>query len=142
MYNFCLKSFERKDKYRFFIQKKVERKNKVTKDLSRFFFIERFNGYETNRHKIGHQPKADFTPSNIVYDPVYDEHTPIPCYFTDQIHLAYRSHISKNINGNETIVHSTVRQFQYCENFFARKIKRMNVFAAKEVLPILFKMGK
>lgn len=53
----------------------MERKNKVTRDLSSSV-IEKFNGYETIRHKIEHQEKADFYPLNIVYEPIYDEHTP------------------------------------------------------------------
>ena len=50
-YNFFLKFFERRDKYRFLIQKKVERKNKVTRDLLSSV-IEKFNRYEIIKHKI------------------------------------------------------------------------------------------
>ena len=53
----------------------MERKNKVTRDLSSSV-MEKFNGYETIRQKIEHQEKADFALLNKVYEPIYDEHTP------------------------------------------------------------------
>ena len=123
-YNFFLKFFERRDKYRFLIQKKVKRKNKVTRDLSSSV-TEKFNGYEIIKHKMGHQEKVNFTPTNTVYEPIYDEHTPVSCYFTDQVHLAYRSYIGINVKGSEKITHPTVRQCQYCENFFAKNNEHM-----------------
>ena len=43
--NFFLKFFERRNMYRFLIQKKVQGKNKVTRDLSSSA-VEKFDGYE------------------------------------------------------------------------------------------------
>ena len=44
-YNYFLKFYERRDKFRFLMNKKLERKNKVTRDFSSSV-IEKFNGYE------------------------------------------------------------------------------------------------
>ena len=41
---------------------------------------------------MGHQEKVNFTPINTVYEKIHEEHTSVSCYFTDQVHLAYRSY--------------------------------------------------
>ena len=33
--------------------------------------------------------RVDIAPINIVYEPMFDGNIPVPCFFTDQIHLAY-----------------------------------------------------
>ena len=47
-----------------------------------------------------------------MYDPSYfeDENVPVPCFFTDQIDLAYRSHVSKIVSWKEKATHPTSRQ--------------------------------
>ena len=88
--------------FRFLIQKKVQGKNKVTRDLSSSV-IERFNGYELMRSESAHQERIEFIPFNIVYEPIYDENIPVPCFFTDQIYLAYRSYMGRFQKGKELI---------------------------------------
>ena len=51
------------------MQIKVETENKVARDLSSSV-IEKFNGYEVIKHKMGHQEKVNLTPINIVYEPI------------------------------------------------------------------------
>ena len=51
---------------------------------------------------------------SIVYEPVYDEEVPVPCFFTDQIYLSYKSYISRFDKGKEGLVNRTVRQCHYC----------------------------
>ena len=50
-YDYFLKFYERREKFRFLINKKIERKNKVTRDLSSSA-IEKFNGYELIKHEL------------------------------------------------------------------------------------------
>ena len=50
-YDYFLKFYERRDKFRFLINKKIERKNKVTRDLSSSA-IEKFNRYELIKHEL------------------------------------------------------------------------------------------
>ena len=62
----------------------------------------------------------EFTPTHIIYEPIFDENILVPYFFTDQIHLAYRSYIGRNIKGSEKIIHPIARQCHYCENVFAK----------------------
>ena len=70
--------------------------------------------------------KKDFTSIDIVYKPVYDKNVEDSCYFTDKIHLAYRSYIGRNIKVEEKVGHSAIRQCHYCKNFFAKSNENMN----------------
>lgn len=72
------------------IKKKIEGKNKVSRNLS-VSVIENFNGCEIIKYELVRKEKIDFVPIEIVYEPIYDDHVPVLCYFTDQVHLAYRS---------------------------------------------------
>ena len=58
------------------------------------------------------------------------------CYFTNELHLAYRSYVSKKHKVKDVINHRTVRQCHYCENFFVKSddamAKHNTVCAAKE----------
>ena len=102
-----------------FYKNKVEGENKVTQDLSSSI-IEKVNGYKMIKHSLARKEQIEFTPIDIVYKPIYDENVPEPCYYTDQIHLACRSYIGTNIKAKEKILHQTVWQCPYCENFFVR----------------------
>lgn len=104
---FLIKFFERRDKLRFLIKKKVFRKNEVTRNLSSSV-LEKFNGYEIIKQKLAHKEKVDFTLLDIVYKPTYDENIPIPCFFISQIHLAYRSYLGQFTKEEEKIIHPTV----------------------------------
>ena len=46
---------------------------------------------ELLRPCLARKEKIDFASINIVYEAIYDQNVPVPCYFTGQIHLAYRS---------------------------------------------------
>ena len=57
--------------------------------------------------------RIEFIPINIVYEPIYDENIPVPCFLTDQIYLAYRSYVGRfekvkelisKLSGNATTV--------------------------------------
>ena len=71
----------------------------------------------------------DFTPINIICEPIYDERIPVPCYYTNQIHLAERSYIGKNIKGKQKIFNQTVRQCPHCVNVFAKNHENMRKHA-------------
>ena len=69
-----------------FDKKKVERKNKVTRNLSSSI-TKKFNGYEIIKHELARKKKIEFTPISIVYEPINDENVSVPCYFIDKIQL-------------------------------------------------------
>ena len=123
---------ERRDKFRFLIKKKVESKsNSISRSI-----IEKFNGYEIIKHELARNEKIEFNPIEIVYEPIYDENAPVPCYFTYQVHLACRSYIGRNVKGEEKIGHPIVKHCPYCEKLFARNNENMKkhsqVCTAKE----------
>ena len=107
-HNYFLKFFERQDTYRFLIKKKVQRKNEVIKNLSSSV-LEKFNGYEMIRNNLHSEERAELILINMVYAPIYDETVPVLCYFTNEIHLAYRSYVGTFNKGNDHIIHRTVR---------------------------------
>ena len=43
--------------------------------------IEKFNGYKYLKPKLARKEKIDVTAIDIVYEPVYDENVPVPCFF-------------------------------------------------------------
>ena len=90
-YNFFVKFFERRNKFRFLTKKQVVGKNEVTRSLSSSA-IEKFKGYEFIKQKLTRKEKIVFTAIDIVYEPVYNENLLIPCFFTSQIHVAFRSY--------------------------------------------------
>ena len=124
-------------------KKKVEGKNKVTQDLFSSI-IEKFNRYQIINHELACKEKVELTPIEIVYEPIYDENVPVPCYFTDS--LTYRSYIGKNIKGKKKVGHPTVEQCPYCKKFFAKSEENMKnhvrVCAAKECISYCFNNGE
>ena len=117
----------------------------MTRDLSSSI-IEKFNRYEIIKHKIACKEKVELTPIKTVYEPIYDENVPVLCYFTDKVHLAYRSYIGSYVKGGEEVGHPTVMQCPYCENSFAKNEKnmkkRVQVCAVKEGITYCFDNGE
>ena len=92
---------------RFLIHKKVTHKNEVTRKLLGSV-TEKFNGYETIKDNLAGKEKMDFTPLDIVFELTYDENIPVTCYFTGQIHQAYRSYMDRSEKGQEKCLHRSV----------------------------------
>ena len=65
----------------FLSKKKVQVKNEVTRNLSSPI-VEIFNGYEMIGQDLARNERVDIDPTNIVYEPVFDEHIPVPCFFS------------------------------------------------------------
>ena len=89
-YGYFLKFFERRNVYRFLIKKKLQGKNKITRNLSACF-VGKFNGYEVIRNDLARKERLDFQPIDIVYEPCFDETTPVICNFTPKIVTACKS---------------------------------------------------
>ena len=141
---FFLKFFERRDKFTFLIEKEVQRKNKVTRDLPSSI-MQKFSGHEIIKHELARKEKIEFTPINTIYEPIYDENVPVPCYFIDIIHLACRSYIGRYDKEKEQIKHLTVRKCPYSEkNFWQKTRKTWNItpkfVLLERVLPIALTM--
>ena len=65
---FFLKFIECRNMFRFLIQKKVQRKNSRTRNLSSSVFSV-FDGYDMIRPQLAHKERIEVTPIKIVYEP-------------------------------------------------------------------------
>ena len=95
---------------------------------------------------MARQERIEFIPINIVFEPSYDENIPVPCFFTDQIYIAYRSYVGRFEKRKELISNRAVRQCYYCENFFDKNDKSMkkhiSICAAREGITYSFGNGQ
>ena len=88
--------------FRFLIQKKVQGKNKLTRNLSSSV-VEKFNGYEMIRRQLARKENIELTAINIVYEPSYDEKISVLRFFTDKIYIAYKCYIGRFHKEKERI---------------------------------------
>lgn len=143
--NFFLKFYERRDKHRYLMKEGACSDNKIAQDLSSSV-IEKFNGYEIIKRGLRNKEKEDFSPIYIVYEPSSNKDDLVICYFTDNIHLTFKSCISKKIRGEEKILHNIVRQCPYCENYLSKTEEAMQkhtkICTAKEGIVYTFENGK
>ena len=106
------------------------------------WIIEKFNGHEIIKNNLSHQEKIDFRPIDIVYEPSFDESTPVVCNFTPKINLAYKSYMGKMVKGEEKVYNRTIRQCYYCQNYFSKSNeafqKHLSFCAAKEGITYSF----
>ena len=61
------------------------------------------------RRKLERKEKIDLTPTDIVYEPSYDENIPVPCFCADHIFLAYKSYIGRIDRGKECVSSHAVK---------------------------------
>lgn len=88
-----LKFYERRDKCRYLIKKEACGDNKIMRDI--FFSVtETFKSYEVMKRGLRNKEKEDFCSINIICKPVSNNDDLVLCYFTDSIHLGFRSYIS------------------------------------------------
>ena len=83
-------------------KKKVQGKNEVTRNLSACV-VEKFNGYEIIRNDLARKEPLDFQPIDIVYEPCFDETTPVICNFTPNIFTAYKSYVGRFERGKKKL---------------------------------------
>ena len=97
------------------------------------------------RQALAHKERVDIPPINIVYEPIFDENIPVPCFFTNQIYLAYKSYLGHFEKGKECISNGVVKQCHYCEKFFAKTDeamkKHLSICAAREGITYAFDNG-
>ena len=98
------------------------------------------------RNYLSYQVKKEVIPIDVAYEPIYDENVPVPCYFTSEIHLAYRSYIGYFDKEKEQIKNKTVFQCHYCQNFFVKSKEQMekhlSICSAKEGITYAFDNGQ
>ena len=131
--------------FRFLIQKKVEAKNEVTRNLFSSA-IEKFNGYEMILEDLACKERGDKAPINIALEPIFEDNIPVPCFFTDQIYLAYKTYVGRFEKVKEHISNCVVKRYHYCENFCAKNDEAMkkhfSICAAREGITYAFDNGQ
>ena len=75
------------------------------------------------RNDLSFNEKVEVIPIDIVCESIFDETFPVPCYFTSEIHLAYRSYFSHFDKGKEIVLHRTAYQCYYCQKCFYKKLR-------------------
>ena len=74
------------------------------------------NSYDILKSEPKNEEKQFYEPIDIVYEPVNGESS-VKCFFTDNLHLAYRSYCSKPGNNNAKFQNMTARQCYYCGKY-------------------------
>ena len=72
--------YERRNKFRYHVRKKLKEKNKVRKELSACV-IQKFNRYELLRNHLNSDEKQNYILIDIVYEPTLGDEKPIDCFF-------------------------------------------------------------
>ena len=121
-----LRFYERRNKYRYLLRKKIDSKNKLHSEVSTCAIL-MFNGYEYLRNDFQNYEKKDFQLLGIVYEPSKNVGQPIQCYFAPKIYMAFSTYFSC---GNKMIRSHAVKQCLYCENFFRKSGKKMAAHVA------------
>ena len=118
--NLFLCVYEKKDKFRYITNTEKDKKN-IIREISSCV-KEKFNGFIIVRVDFDHKIQRNFTPIDIVYKPVKNQNEIIDCYFTDKMHLAYRTTFNETIKTDK-LKHTNAFRCHFCTKFFVRKIR-------------------
>ena len=115
--NLFLRIFELKEKF-CYVTKTSSRKKNIVREICSCV-IEKFNGFHVVRIDFEQKLRKDFLPIDIVYKPIKKEDEIIDCFFTDKIHLAYRTTYN-NDQKTGKIRHGYAFRCHYCSYYFTR----------------------
>ena len=121
---YFLRFYERRNKFRYQIKKKLKDKNETRKELSACV-VQKFNGYELLRNHLHSREKIDFVPIDTVYEPTLDDTREIDCYFAPDISLAFHAKADKFRKGQKYFNTQKVRQCHYCNNYFVKSFEKL-----------------
>ena len=82
--------------------------------------IQKFNGYEILKQQLKRHEKHFQEPIDIIYEPVTNN-SEIAYFFTNNLHLAYRSYYFRTVKGKHQVLHPSTRQCYYCDHYFVSK---------------------
>ena len=116
--NLFLRIYEQKDKFRYITNTEKDKK-KIIREISSCI-KEKFNGYIIVRVDFDQEIRRNFLPIDIIYNPVKNENEIINCYFTDKIHLAYRTSYNEGTK-TDTLKHTNAFRCYFCTKFFCRR---------------------
>ena len=116
-HNLFLRIFELKEKF-CYITKTSAQKKTIVREISSCV-IEKFNGFNVVRIDFEQKLRRDFLPIDIIYKPIKKEDEIIDCFFTDKIHLAYRTTYN-NDQKTDKLRHGYAFRCHYCSVYFTR----------------------
>ena len=99
-FGYFLRFYERRNKFRYLVKKKLKEKNENIKELSACV-VRKFNLYETLRSHLNQQEKKDFKPIDIVCEPSLDDTSEIECFFAYDISLTFFAKAEKTVRGEK-----------------------------------------
>ena len=117
-YNYFLRVFEQKNKYRQFYVKKPEKQNQI-KQLSRCL-IEKYNGFQVVKIDFSKKESQKFEPIDTIYIPTKNPEVLPECYYTLDISKAYTSVYSHGLKQKRAF---KLYECYYCRKFFIQKNK-------------------
>ena len=115
--NLFLRVFEQKNKFRY-ITNTTKEKKKIIREISSCV-KEKFNGFLIIRIEFDQKKRREFLPIDIVYKPVKNQNEIINCFFTDKIHLAYRT--SYTDGTKNALKPTSAFKCYFCTKFSCRK---------------------
>ena len=93
-YRFFLRFYERRNKFRYQLRRKLKEKNQMKRKLSACI-IQKFNGYELLRNHLNSIERKDFVPIDVVYEPTVNENKITECFFAPKISSRFSDHYRK-----------------------------------------------
>ena len=121
---FFLRFYERRNKFRYQLRRKLIEKNQMKKELSACI-IEKLNGYELLRNQLQFKDRKKFVSIDVVYEPTLNDKKTIECFYAPEISLGYYVTRDKLRKGKKETEDKKARQCHYCNNFFVKSVEKM-----------------
>ena len=119
--NLFLRIFEQKEKFRYITETNESKKN-IKREIPSCV-KEKFNGFHIVRIDFDRKIRQKFSPIDIIYNPVKNKEQIINCFFSNKIHLAYRTTYSHGEKSK--IKHGFGYRCHFCTKYFCRE-ERLN----------------
>ena len=116
-FDFFLRFYERRNKFRFQLRQNLKEKNKMKKQLTACV-ISKFNGYNLLRQSFRFEEKKDLIPINVVYEPTLNDQKPIECFFVPDIEKVCYTSFEVERHRKKSLSDGNAKQCWYCEKFF------------------------
>ena len=118
-YNFFLRVFEQKNKYRNLLIKQPEKQNQIKQLAS--CIIQKYNGYQVIKNSFSKRERREFEPVDTIYIPTKNVQILPLCYYTTNISNAYTALYSEGLKTRRAY---TIYECYYCNKFFRQKNKK------------------
>ena len=118
-YNYFLRVFEQKNKYRDLLIKQPEKENQIKQLAS--CINQKYNGYQVIKNSFSKRERQEFEPVDIIYIPTKNVQILPLCHYTTNISNAYTALYSE---GSKTHRSYNIYECYYCNKFFRQKNKK------------------